>query len=281
MFVRCKMSKVEFRNPEIVRPPNSLYQIVSHPSDHQSRAIEVAVFNDHRYAFYFWNKWLREQIRRNHLSHPPALVSLDWHQDLCAPCETEQEWLQRLDLNNKGEVAFFTWAKLNPLNDGHILSAAYLNLIGNVYVHCRQGKFEGDWDDEELTDLYGNKHVIKKFKRFEALEEHLISSNETDVFFDLDLDFFTVKNGLSDGSFNFTYLPDKTIREMFSPERTFVKWLFDRMAGFTIAMEPEHTGGFLKANKYLALLDKIYFEPGLFTHRCNWRHVAQWRAQHQ
>ncbi|MCG7855891.1 hypothetical protein MD537_02880 [Flavihumibacter sediminis] len=167
------------------------------------------------------------------------------------------------------------------MNDGHILSAAYLNLIGNIYVHCRQGKFEHDWDEQELTDLYGNIHIVKKFKTFEALEMHLISSKEADVFFDIDLDFFTVKNGLSDGRFEFTYLPDKVIREMLSPERPLVKWLFERMAGLTIAMEPEHTGGFLKASKYLALIDKMYFEPDLFTHRCNWRHVTKWREQNQ
>ena len=146
------MSKLEFRNPEIVRPPNSLYQIVAHPVHHQSRAIELALFNDHRYAFYYWNKWLQEQKKRNHLASPPALVSLDWHQDLCHPCETERECLQNLDLKNKGDVAFFTWAKMNPLNDGHILSAAYLNIVGNIYVHCRQGKFADDWNDEEIVE---------------------------------------------------------------------------------------------------------------------------------
>ena len=275
------MSKLEFRNPEIVSPPNSLHQIVSHPVHHQSRAIEIALFNDHRYAFYYWNKWLQEQKKRNHLSNPPALVSLDWHQDLCHPCETEREWLQNLDLKKKGDVAFFSWAKLNPLNDGHILSAAYMNIVGNIYVHCRQEKFAHDWDDEEMIDLFGNTHTIKKFKAFEDLESHLLMSEESDTFFDVDLDFFTVKNGLSDGSFEFTYLPEKIITKILSPERPLMKWIFERLAGFTIAMEPEHTGGFLKANKYLALMDKLYFEPGLFTHRCNWRSVTEWRVENQ
>ena len=179
-----------------------------------------------------------------------------------------------LDLKSNAEVAFYTWSKLNPLNDDYVLSAAYLNLIGNVYVHCRQGKFESDWDDEFIEDIYGNTHHIKKFKQYVDLEAALLSSEEQSVFFDIDLDFFTINNGLSDGKFKFTYVEDSIIRNYFSTERPLIQWIFERLEGFTIAIEPEHTGGLLKSLKYLEIINKIYFKPGLFSWSCNWRHLS-------
>jgi len=271
------MNELSFRNPEIVRPPGSLYEILAHPIHHETKAIELATFNEHRYAFFFWNKWLKEIKKKDVNATPPALVSLDWHQDLVYLCDTEKEWLKELNLKSNGDVSFFSWAKLNPLNDGHIISAAYLNLVGNVYVNCRQGTFEDDWLDESIEDIYGNVHLIKKYREFSELETSLLNGEEESVFFDIDLDFFTIKNGLSDGKFKFTYLPDKTIKEYLSPGRPLIKWIFERLAGITIALEPEHTGGLLKSNKYLAMIDKLYFKPGLFSYNCNWRHVTKWR----
>jgi len=268
-----------FRHPEIAYPPGSLRQIVSHPVEHSSRAIEVAIFNDHRYAFFYWNSWLNSLKKKDSNASVPALVSLDWHQDLCYPDESEKKSLKKLNLKSKAQTSFFSWARMVPLNDSHILSAAYLNLVSNIYVHCRQGNFAEDWEDESFTDLFGNTHSIKKFKEFNDLENHLLSSKETDIFFDIDLDFFALKNGKSDGKFKFTYLPDETIKNYLSPERPLIKWIFERMAGFTIAMEPEHTGGFLKSCRYLSLIDHLYFKPGLFSHRCNWRHVSKARKQ--
>lgn len=271
------MNTLPFRNPEIVRPTGSLYEILAHPKYHEAKAIELATFNEHRYAFFFWNKWMKEIKKKKENASPPALVSLDWHQDLVYPSATEKKWLRDLNLKNNADVSLFSWANLNPLNDGHIMSAAYLNLIGNVYLNCRQGKFEDDWLDESIEDIYGNVHVVKKYREFSDLENSLLNTTEESVFFDIDLDFFTLKNGLSDGRFKFTYLSDKTVKEYLSLERPLIKWVFERLAGFTIALEPEHTGGLLKSNKYLTMIDKLYFKPGLFSHNSNWRHVTEWR----
>lgn len=54
-------------------------------------------------------------------------------------------------------------------SDERILCAAYLNLIGNIYVHCGQELGIDTWADEELIDKFGNKYIIKKFKTYEAL----------------------------------------------------------------------------------------------------------------
>jgi hypothetical protein len=256
---------VEFRNPYHIEPPGSLRQILSHPIQNNG-VVELALFQEHRYAFFFWNKWLREK----ELENPPCLVSLDWHQDLCYPCETEKEWLKELDLSSDGDVSVFSWAKLNGLNDGHILAAAYLNLIGNIYVHCRQATFDEAWEDEELIDKYGNVHKIKKFKDFDDLEDYMLKSNEEQVFFDIDLDFFVLESGLHNDTFNFTYLEDGKVKEMLHYQRPLIKWIFERLLGFTIATEPEHCGGLLKSNKFLSKISQLYFTPELFAPNCNW-----------
>lgn len=259
----------EFRNPHIIIPPGSLYQILSRPFT-ENEVMELAIFAEHRYAFFFWNKW----FQKKKLNEPPCLVSLDWHQDLCFPCDTEKEWLQNLDCTNDGEVAVFSWAQLAGNNDGQILSAAYLNLIGNVYVHCRGGY--NQWEDEILIDMYGNEHIIKKFKTYENLEKNMLESEEEHVFFDIDLDFFTLDNPLSGRGEQFTYMDNEQIAKFLDIDRPLIRWIFERIQGFTIATEPEFCGGLLKSNELLDCINSIYFEPSLFapsyTKGCDWKH---------
>ena len=257
---------IKFRNPYHIEPPGSQRQILSHPIQ-ENDVVELALFQEHRYAFFFWNKWFREK----NLNEPPCLVSLDWHQDLCYPCETEKNWLDKLNLSNDGDVSIFSWAKLNGLNDGQILAAAYLNLIGNIYVHCRQGTYEQDWEDEELIDKYGNVHIIRKFKKYEDLEDFMLQSNEKQVFFDIDLDFFVLDSGLHNGTFNFTYLEKNDIENILNYKRPLINWIFERLTGFTIATEPKHCGGLLKSHKFLNMISESYFTPELFAPSCNWK----------
>jgi len=257
---------IEFRNPYHIEPPGSIREILSHPL-RDNESMELALFQEHRYAFFFWAKW----IRKLELEKPPCLVSLDWHQDLCFPCETEKEWLDDLDLNSDPEIAVFSWAKLAGNNDGHILCAAYLNLIGDIYVHCKQGTFESEWEDEELIDKYGNIHIIKKYKKYDKMEEDLLNSKEENVFFDIDLDFFTVENSTSNNDLRFTYVDDALVSKMLNHKRPLVQWVFERLRGFTIATEPEHCGGILKSNKYLNMISNLYFKPALLGPHCNWK----------
>ena len=45
-----KIKMIEFRNPYHVEPPGALREILSHPIN-QSEAVELAIFQEHRYAF--------------------------------------------------------------------------------------------------------------------------------------------------------------------------------------------------------------------------------------
>jgi len=270
------MIDLQFRNEEYVTPPGTLTEILAHPHFYNSRTIELSIFYEHRYAFFFWLKWATKFIGEDQTINPPALVTLDWHQDLCEPDDNDD--LNQLDINNNAEVSFFSWAKLNPNNDGHILSAAYLNKIGNIYVHCRQGNFSQDWEDKDFYDLFGNVHKIRKYKTFEDMENFLLTSDETAAFFDLDLDFFTVDNPYNGKGDHYSYLTDEEITTLLNPKRPLIQWLFERLRGFTIAIEPEHTGGLAKANRYLDLINSIYFDPPLFTnHGSDWSKSTDWR----
>jgi hypothetical protein len=64
--------KFELRNDYCSWPANSYFQILRHPSGNLSKSIELAIFNEHRFAFYYWIRWnLNYQTsisKKNHFS---------------------------------------------------------------------------------------------------------------------------------------------------------------------------------------------------------------------
>jgi len=259
---------------DYVTPPGSSVEILSHPVYHHTDTIELALFNDHRFAFFFWNKWTQLLKTERGIESPPSLITLDWHQDLAWPQDGEKRGLDELDQADNLDVALHCWLNLNPLNDTHILSAAHCNLIGDIYVHCRQQN-DQYWNDISYTDRYGNIHMVRLYKEFADLEKALLKTNTQQVYFDIDLDFFVLDNPYSRGDRKFTYMKKNDIHEMLHPDRPAINWIFERLAGFTIALEPEHCGGLLKSNQLLDTLNNLYFKPGLFStgdKSAEWKH---------
>ena len=230
-------------------PPN----IVGASLSYLSKEVEMGVFNEHRFAFYFWAKWKKEKKNKK----TPDLVTFDWHQDL-VPVK-DKEPLKKLDLKNLFEVSFFAWVKLSTTNDNHIISAAYLDLIGDVYVVC---KSISEWKDDEvkeIVDFKGKKHFMRKYKNYQALIDYVQTQTIEHIYFDIDLDYFTIKNNSGNTKRCFTYMKDKEIKEIFNLESPLTQWIFERMDGLTIALEPGYTGGIDKAMKYYNILDKLWF----------------------
>ena len=116
---------------QFIRPPGTYYDIIAHPV--RNEAMEVAVVQDHRFAFYYWVKW----NSTNRYTKPVTLVSLDWHTDLSQPDDTEKAWLKELDLNNYKDVALYSWDKLSGANDNHILSAAKAFLFLSLFFNSK------------------------------------------------------------------------------------------------------------------------------------------------
>ena len=99
--------KLHFRNIEYVIPTGTLVDTLLHPYYGESGSIELALFNEHRYAFFFWNKWTQKILKESKKGNRPSLVTIDWHQDLMLPNETEKKWLDQLDISNNRDVSLY------------------------------------------------------------------------------------------------------------------------------------------------------------------------------
>jgi len=251
---------------EYIRPPGTYYDIVAHPTD-AKRSIEIAVVQDHRFAFFYWLKWkkaIHGQRKR------PSLVSLDWHQDLAQPCEIECAWLKELDTNDYRAISLFCWDKLPCQNDGHILAAAYLNIIGDVHVVQKQDEPSVD----QFEDIEGRPHAVHCYDSVQALIKGVEMQEIPSVFFDIDLDYFTESQDSCGGGEDVKLVSIEDIQRHLRPDGELMSWLFPRMCGMTIATEPEFCGGLVNSNRLFAMVNDALFDPQLLSHRAAWKHHA-------
>jgi hypothetical protein len=250
---------------QYINPPGTDYSIIASPNG-TNNAMEVALMKEHRFAFYYWFKWAKIKG----FDEPPSLVSIDWHQDLCAPCEIEKEELNNLDLQSFLKVARYSWEGLNPLNDGHILSAAYLNLVGNVYVLCKQYIHE---PVSEFNDKYGNTHIVYCFSDKSDLVAALEMSNEGSIYLDIDLDYFTESTDPCGGGESLTIMSKTQIESVIDPTSDLMEWCFRRMQGMTIATEPKFCGGLKNSNFIFDSIDSKLFSSPLIGSKVEWSHL--------
>ena len=249
-------------------PPNCLSAFYMHPNG-SNYAIEISVFNEHRFAFYYWSIWQNKKKKTS----TPSLVTFDWHQDLLSPEECQKPDLRKLNIEDTFELTFYTTHKLRPLNDSHILSAAYLDLIDDIYVLCKQGTFERDFDNEELIDRNGKKHIIRKFRDTKSLYESIQENNVQEVFFDLDLDYF-VKDCNLEFDVEVEHLSNKEIQNTIDCNSDLIKFIFERTIGITIALEPKYTGGLNKSLELLNIVSSNWFTRPFGMNNSKWRHLA-------
>lgn len=245
-------------------PPGTTHVYLPHPYYMHRESIMLALFNDHRFAFFYWALWHKKNKQNR-----SDLVTMDWHQDL-APVDTKEE-LKKLDLENTFELSFFAWARLNSLNDDHIKSAMYCNIIGDAYVICKQG-MHIDQADEVIDDMFGNKHIIKKFNNTQDAYEYLKDASVERVYFDIDLDYFTIENQSTNCVKKVTYIRESEMSEIINPNSDFMYWIFQRMKGFTIALEPDFVGGFTKAMRLYRIIERSLFTGSVLRNETTWRH---------
>lgn len=254
---------------QYINPPGASYDVIDHPSGRQE-AIEIALMREHRFAFFYWFKWWKKANFSLPNSKAPSLISIDWHRDLCAPSESEMHDLQHLSLRSYKESTLFCWDKLNPNNDGHILAAAYLNLIGDIYVLCKQ---DNGAVEPIFVDRYGNDHLVKCFETSSDLYDELCTVDISKIYFDIDLDYFVESNAPCGGGS--VTLKREAITAILNPDSSLMIWLFQRMEGMTIATEPEFCGGLSNSNKIFCSLDTALFRSSLFSHTVTWLHLNQ------
>jgi len=227
------------------------FQIPNH------ECIEVAVFHEHRFAFSFWSKWLKNFNYEDIKGIRPALITLDHHSDLCPP---DLPGLDHLNINDfssfekESDIALFSWAKLNSLNDSHILSAAYLNLISDIYVICDETNI--DPTDTSFIDKFGLHHSIECFPSIDNFLANK-SNNPEQIYFDIDLDFFT--KTCNDNDNDIELIPDKDIINNLNPNSELMKFILPRTHGITIALEPSHCGGLRNSHHLYKIVEQSLF----------------------
>lgn len=266
--------KSEYTIPHFLKPSGCLDEWISKPFN-DSEAIKVATFHEHRFAFYYWLDWTKELE-----GVVPSLVTFDWHQDLCPPYKDKIEALKALPTDNKARVAFYTWAQLEHTNDVHIQSAILLNKIKNVYVICRQTSSREN--PLIIDDFKGNEHKVFIFSSIEEFENSISKLDESHIYLDIDLDYFTLCNPPSvNGRINgkrYTYLKKGEIEELFSHKRPAMKWILNRLQGLTIAMEPDFCGGLQKSNKLFNILEQTLFTQPLFNRNIMNKKQVKWKT---
>lgn len=218
---------------------------------------DIGVVHEHRFAFWFWNRWVRESRR----SSKPALVTIDWHQDLCAPHPDESAALAALDTANDSEVALFAWSQLHPHNDGHILAAAELGIIGDVHVLCRQ-------DEGEESDGYSDSVAVRVYHDPEAFGAVIRDVPETIL--DIDLDYFTRSSDPCGGGNHVKLVSYNEVERILNPRTGILAPLLPHVMGITIAIEPEFCGGLRNAHRLLDAANRILFGRTLLTEDVRW-----------
>lgn len=259
------MIKYESYNPVIFAPPGSYLEHCGHPCGNTNLSIEEAIFKEHRFAFFYWNKWnksLREKSRQN---IAPTLVSIDWHTDLAVPKEFEREELSQLNLYDDNEVALFCWLRLHGSNDGHIKSAMYLNLFQDLLLLQRQN----DACKRIYTDINGNKHNIFIFTDESKFQNFIKERNDENVFLDIDLDYFVLNSGDIANASDAVTMSDKEIIKIFDMEQGHLSPLANSIEGITIATEPDHCWGILNSIHFLETIEKTFFDV---NHK--WKHLG-------
>lgn len=255
------MRKFKHTNPFYCDPPGAFREILEHPIHRDSKSIEQATFKEHRFAFYYWYKWWGKLKKENKITQPPILISIDYHRDLAGPSEREKNELLKIEGYDDSDLAIFCWARMNTQNDGHILSAAFLNIIGDIILLKSQKSFDGE-KELNFLDYTGNKHFIYEFEDVNRFESFIVKYKTENIFFDIDLDYFISKAGHYMNSEGYEVMSKNKIASIINPSRPYMKKIYDHIEGFTIATEQKHCGGVINSFKILSVIEKQLFNDG-------------------
>lgn len=254
----------ENKEPDNCTPPGTHLEHVAHPGD-IDRFIDKAIIMEHRFAFFFWMKW-RNLLAENKLLKQPAptLITIDWHRDLAPVPDDQKKELATLDQKNLSDISNYVWAQFDQTNDGHILCASWLNLIGDIILLQNTT----DYQESSVRDSNGNIHDIFEFRDFDRFQEFLLERNDQNIFFDIDLDYFIHGKGKQQYSEDFHRYSDDEIKQVVDISKPVFQHILPNIDGVTIALEPGYCGGIVNACQ---IMDQ--FHGQLFTGNNEWKHL--------
>lgn len=251
--------KYEMKNPFSSFPPGSKEDYLPDILENKDKSISRAVFTEHRFSFFWWNRWTQEK-RKNNADYLADIITIDFHNDLHFPNENDCDELKGLDLSNDFDVSFHSWARLNGNSDDHILSACFLNIIGDVYALTKQDINEREFS---FKDLEKNDHNIFVFDDYQKLLEKLSESKSNHYFLDVDLDYFISVEGDYGSPENWELVDDEIIRNCISKENGIIGNISDKLDAITIALEPDYTGGLKNSfSIFLTIENTLFDESG-------------------
>ena len=250
-------------------PPGCFTEIVLHPSG-LNDAIEIGIVQEHRFAFFYWLKWYQENKSKGLSS--PHLVTVDWHNDVGCAADFFPEIINKLD-DNTIELAIYSWYGLRQLNDGHIAPAMYLNAINDVYVILKQEHNQRS-ETNPFIDKFGNQHMVHYYYSTEDFLNAHEQDEDYPLIFDLDLDYFTEQKDRNNPTYrDITLVSNQEIHNIMNNSSRFMHWLFRRMCGMTIALEPKYCGGIHNCLQILNTVSSCLFDPPLLQPECRWKHL--------
>lgn len=248
--------------PNSCNPPGTHLEEISHGGD-PSRSIEKAIIMEHRFAFFFWMKWRNQLSEKNLLQQSaPTLVTIDWHRDLAPVPEDQKQRLEHLKQGNLSDVSNYVWAQLDQTNDGHIFCAAWLNLIGDIILLQNTTEYQ----ESTFVDKDGNEHGVYEFRNFDRFQDFMTTRDDTNIFFDVDLDYFIHGKGKRYYSDDFKRYSDKEIKNIIDRAHPVFEYMIPRTDGITLALEPGYCGGIVNACQIMDV-----FHSQLFTEQNEWR----------
>ncbi|MDP2308576.1 MAG: hypothetical protein Q8P18_21325 [Pseudomonadota bacterium] len=190
----------------------------------------------------------------------PTLLTIDWHTDTGSNGE---DILDAVNLEDDGEVALFCWSQLCPNNDGQICAAAWLEVIGDVLVLCKQNEPDAyDYVTRGGKSRFTLVHDAAEFLR----RARNISGP---VLLDIDLDYFTNSDDEGGGEDPPT-LALEGMSDLLCPSSPLLTAIGPNLIGLTIATEPEFCGGFQASANILAALDDTMFAGTLGSQDVRW-----------
>lgn len=208
------------------------------PTPRSDRQFPIAVFDEHRYAFYFWQQWTYCRNSHQAQSDPPLLVTIDWHRDF-APPDDYKSLLKQLDFSSRIAVADFADQQLADYNDEQILASCWINTIGDVILLKNYGTEQSD----HVIDRFGNNHKIWEFRQYNTFEKTICQRSDTTVFLDIDLDFFIQNKVAPHQKKGVKPYENQQIKKIVNPAAPMFQHLSKKLKGITIAKEPRYCGG--------------------------------------
>jgi hypothetical protein len=209
-------------------------------------------------------KWHNQLVDNGDLEKPPTLLTIDWHRDLAPPSEDQKKRLQELNQSNLSDIANYVWARFEQTNDGHILSAAWLNLIGDIILL----KNSAETMQDTFIDKNGNEHTIYEFRHYDEFEKVMLQREDEHLFFDIDLDYFIHGKGSRHYSEDFERYSDEEIRTVLNPQKPAFQHVLPNVEGLTIAQEPGYCGGIVNSCHIMNV-----FHEQLFDKHDTWKHL--------